>query len=183
MGIIFKRLAIPEVIVIESRRFEDDRGFFMELYKYSSLARLGIKEYFVQDNYSVSKKGVIRGLHYQKSPMAQAKLVRCINGEIFDVSVDIRKGSHTYGQWVGVRLSSQDGSMIYIPVGFAHGFAVLSDFAEVIYKCTKEYSPEDERGIIWDDPDINIKWHVNEPIISEKDKTHPRLRYATNNFE
>ncbi len=178
----FKRLEIPEVVLIEPIIFEDERGFFMETYKYSDFVKFGIKEIFVQDNHSKSKYGVLRGLHYQKNPNAQGKLVRCIKGEIFDVAVDIRKGSPTYGKWVGVILSEENKRMLYIPKGFAHGFCVLSDEAEVVYKCTAEYSPDDDRGIIWNDKDIGINWPVKNPILSEKDKKHPPLREADNNF-
>ena len=179
----FKRLSIPEVILIIPRIFSDERGCFMETYKYSDFANLGIKERFVQDNYSKSAKNVLRGLHYQKNPDAQGKLVRCLKGEIFDVAVDIRKGSPTYGQWVGVELSEENNLMLYIPPAFAHGFVVLSDSAETVYKCTAEYSPENERGIIWNDPDIKIQWPVKEPILSDRDKKYPALKHADNNFE
>ncbi|MDI6890018.1 MAG: dTDP-4-dehydrorhamnose 3,5-epimerase [Thermodesulfovibrionales bacterium] len=179
----FSRLEIPDVILIEPLFFEDVRGFFMEIYKYSDFARAGIKEYFLQDNYSKSAKNVLRGLHYQKDPGAQGKLVRCIKGRIFDVAVDIRKGSPTYGHWVGVEMSGDNNLMLYIPSAFAHGFVVLSDFAEVMYKCTEEYFPEDERGVIWNDPDIGINWPVEKPILSEKDSKHPMLKDADNNFK
>ena len=178
----FRRLEIPEVILIEPVVFEDERGFFMETYKYSDFSNFGIKERFVQDNHSKSKKGVLRGLHYQKNPKAQGKLVRCIRGKIFDVAVDIRKGSPTFGKWVGVILSEENKRMLYIPKGFAHGFCVLSDEAEVVYKCTEEYSPENDRGIIWNDKDIGIKWPIKDPILSEKDKKHPTLKNADINF-
>jgi dTDP-4-dehydrorhamnose 3,5-epimerase len=179
----FKRLSIPDIILIEPVLFADERGFFMETYKYSDFNKSGIKEYFIQENYSKSAKNVLRGLHYQKNPMAQGKLVRCLKGEIFDVVVDIRKGSPTYSRWISVILSGENNLMLYIPPAFAHGFIVLSDSAEVVYKCTEEYSPEHEKGIIWNDPDINIKWPVENPILSEKDKEHPALKYADNNFE
>lgn len=179
----FKRLEIPEIIVIRPRVFEDGRGFFLETYKHSDFSGMGINENFVQDNHSKSEKGVLRGLHYQKEPAAQGKLVRCVKGKIFDVAVDIRKGSPTFGKWAGIELSGDNHTMIYIPPGFAHGFLVLSEYAEIIYKCTKEYSPPDDRGIIWNDPEINIGWPVKEPLLSEKDKKHPGLRNADNNFE
>lgn len=178
----FKELSIPEIILIESRNFSDGRGFFAETYKYSDFRRIGIKEYFVQDNYSRSKKNVLRGLHYQKNPKAQGKLVRCTKGKIFDVAVDIRKGSRTFGQWVGIELSDENNNMLYIPPAFAHGFVVLCDVADVIYKCTEEYSPENDRGIIWNDPDIKINWPVKDPILSEKDAVLPMLKDADNNF-
>jgi dTDP-4-dehydrorhamnose 3,5-epimerase len=178
----FKRLAIPEVILIEPKVFSDKRGFFAEIYKYSDFAGMGIKEYFVQDNYSKSSKTVLRGLHFQKNPNAQGKLVQCIKGKIFDVAVDIRKGSPAFGQWVSVELSEENNLILYVPSAFAHGFVVLSEVANVIYKCTREYSQEDDRGIIWNDPDLGIHWPVKNPILSEKDKNHSLLKDADNNF-
>jgi dTDP-4-dehydrorhamnose 3,5-epimerase len=164
--------------------FEDERGFFTETYKYSVFASFGIRERFVQDNYSKSVKGVLRGLHYQKHPKAQGKLVMVIRGEIFDVAVDIRKGSPTCGKWVGLVLSSEDHRMLYVPAGFAHGFCALSDEAGVVYKVTGgEYAPELERGIVWNDPDLGITWPVKHPLISRKDAALPRLQEADNDFE
>ena len=154
----------------------------MEIYKYSEFAKAGITEQFSQDNRSYSKRHVLRGLHFQKNPLSQGKLVSCLKGKMFDVAVDIRIGSPAYAQWVGVELSEENNAMFYIPSGFAHGFLVLSDAAEVLYKCTKEYSPENERGIVWNDPDIRISWHVKEPVLSEKHKTSPLLKDADNNF-
>lgn len=182
MPFTFKRLTISEVILIEPKVFSDGRGSFLETYKYSDFARMGIEEYFVQDNYSKSFKGVLRGLHFQKNPNAQGKLIQCLKGKIFDVVVDIRKGSSTFGQWVSAELSEENNLMLYVPAGFAHGFVVLSEAANVIYKCTREYSPEDDRGIIWNDLDINIHWPVKDPVLSEKDKNHPALKDADNNF-
>ncbi|MBE0426136.1 MAG: dTDP-4-dehydrorhamnose 3,5-epimerase [Nitrospirae bacterium] len=179
----FRRLEIHDIILIEPEVYEDFRGFFRETYKHSDFVRMGIKEHFVQDNHSKSVKGVLRGLHYQKNPNAQGKLVQCIKGKIFDAAVDIRKGSLSFGQWVGVVLSEKNNLILYVPPAFAHGFVVLSKSAEVLYKCTGEYSPEDDRGIIWDDPDIGIKWPVKHPVLSEKDLGHPRLSDADNNFE
>ena len=179
----FQRLDMPDVILIEPTVFVDKRGFFMESYKYSEFAKFGIKEKFVQDNHSRSTRGVLRGLHYQKAPKAQAKLVRVTRGEVFDVAVDIRRGSPTYGRWVGVLLSEENKKMLYVPVGFAHGFCVLSEEAEVLYKTTEEYAPEYERGIIWNDPDIGIKWPIEEPILSPKDAALPRLKDADNDFQ
>ena len=163
----FKRLEIENVILIEPVIFKDSRGFFMETYKQSEFIKNGIKEKFVQDNHSYSIKNVLRGLHYQLHPYAQGKLVRCIKGKIFDVAVDITKNSKTFGKWVGVILSEENKKMLYIPAGFAHGFITLSDIAEVFYKVTAEYSKEHDRGIIWNDPDINIDWGVSNPILSE----------------
>jgi len=178
----FQRLEIPEVVLIEPKVFQDGRGFFMETYKFSDFAAFGIAERFVQDNHSRSKKSVIRGLHYQNPPKAQGKLVRAVVGEIFDVAVDIRRGSPTYGKWVGEKLSSENKRMLYIPPGFAHGFCVLSAEAEVVYKVTEEYAPEHEAGIIWNDPDIGISWPIANPIISEKDAALPCLKEAENRF-
>jgi len=175
MSFVFKKLKIPEVILIEPKSFPDKRGFFMETYKQSEFAKSGIKEKFVQENHSRSKKNVLRGLHYQDKPETQAKLVRCVSGEIFDVAADIRKNSPTYGKWVGVVLSEKNKKEIFIPEGFAHGFCVLSEKAEIIYKTSREYSPKYEKGVIWNDPAINIKWPVKNPLISEKDSQWPTL--------
>ena len=177
-----KRANIPDILIIIPDIFKDERGFFLEFYKYSDFTSFGIDEYFVQDNYSRSTYGVLRGLHYQKNPYAQGKLVKCIKGKIYDVAVDIRKNSNTYGKWFGTELSEDNNIILYIPTGFAHGFVVLSDTADVLYKCTEEYSPENDRGIIWNDPDINIKWPITNPIISSKDMKNPRLNEADNNF-
>jgi dTDP-4-dehydrorhamnose 3,5-epimerase len=182
MPFTFTELEIPEVILIEPKVFGDDRGFFLETYKHSDFLKAGIVEHFVQDNYSRSVKDVLRGLHYQKNPQAQGKLVQCVKGRIFDVAADIRKGSSSYGKWLGLELSEDNKQMLYIPAGFAHGFLVLSEFAEVMYKCTKEYSPEEDRGVIWNDPEINVAWPVADPILSEKDRAHPFLKHADNNF-
>ncbi len=174
----FKNLEIPEVIVVEPKVLKDGRGFFMETYKHSDFSAAGIKEPFVQDNHSRSAKHVLRGLHYQRPPAEQGKLVRCSRGVIFDVAVDIRADSPTFRRWVGAELSEENSLMLYIPPDFAHGFVVLSDETEIIYKCTNEYSPADERGIIWNDPDINITWPVKEPVLSDKDAKNPPLRDA-----
>ncbi len=183
MPFIFKKLSIPEVVLIEPNVFRDGRGLFLETYKYSDFARMGIKEQFVQDNYSKSFKRVLRGLHFQKNPNAQGKLVQCIKGKIFDVAIDIRKCSPTFGHCINVELSEENNLMLYVPSAFAHGFVVLSETADVIYKCTREYSQKDDRGIIWNDPDINISWPVKDPILSEKDKKLPFLKDADINFE
>ena len=176
MSFSFKRLKIPEVILIEPTVLGDERGFFMESYKYTDFADFGIKERFVQDNHSKSvTKGVLRGLHFQKKPMGQAKLVRAIAGSIFDAAVDIRKNSPTYGKWVSALLSAENKKMLYIPLGFAHGFCTLEENTEVIYKCSDIYSAEHECGIIWNDKDININWPIENPILSEKDSKLPTL--------
>lgn len=182
MPLAFKKLKIPEVILIEPEIFKDERGFFMETYKYSEFANFGIKEQFLQDNHSLSKKGVLRGLHFQNPPKAQAKIVRCVKGEIFDAAVDIRKGSPSYGKWVGEILSEENKKELYIPTGFAHGFCVLSDKADVIYKCSEEYSKEYEEGIIWNDPIIAISWPIKNPILSEKDLKNKLLKDTINRF-
>lgn len=174
----FKRLEIKDVILIEPIIFKDSRGFFMETYKQSDFVKNGIKENFIQDNHSYSVKNVLRGLHYQLPPFAQAKLVRCLKGEIFDVAVDLRKNSKTFGMWIGEILSDKNKKMLYIPAGFAHGFITLSDEAEVFYKVTSEYSKNHDRGIIWNDPDISINWGVKNPILSEKDSNLPLLKNA-----
>lgn len=174
----FQRLDIPDVILIHAQRFVDPRGALAETYKQSVFATHGIAETFVQDNLSQSVRDVIRGLHYQSPPKAQAKLVMALRGEVFDVAVDIRRGSPTFGRWVGVRLSAQRLDMLYIPAGFAHGYCALSDQVDVLYKVTHEYAPELDRGIRWNDPDIGIRWPVEHPILSAKDEHLPRLKDA-----
>ena len=178
----FKRLEIPDVILVEPVVFKDERGFFMETYKESDFKNNGINYDFVQDNHSRSKKGVLRGLHYQLHPKAQGKLVRCIKGRIWDVAVDIRKGSPWFGKWVAVELSQENKLMLWIPPGFAHGFVALED-SEVMYKTTAEYDRELDTGIRWNDPDIGIRWPIDNPILSEKDANLPYLKEAKNNFE
>jgi dTDP-4-dehydrorhamnose 3,5-epimerase len=178
-----KELSIPGIILIEPKVFGDIRGFFLETYKHSDFTKIGIQEHFVQDNYSRSSYGVLRGLHYQKNPDAQGKLVQCMRGRIFDVAVDIRKGSPTFGKWVSIELSEENHFILYVPTGFAHGFVTLSEVTDVMYKCTREYSPVNDKGIIWNDPEINIQWPVKEPVLSVKDAEHPLLRDADNNFE
>lgn len=178
----FYPLAIPEVILVEPQRFGDPRGFFMETYQYETFAANGITPQFVQDNYSRSAKGVLRGLHYQKDPFAQGKLLKVVMGEIFDVAVDIRRGSPTFGHWVGEILSAENGRLLYVPPGFAHGFCVLSDSADLIYKATNTYKPETEGGIIWNDPQIGIKWPAIEPTLSAKDMKLPPLADADINY-
>nr|WP_297474155.1 dTDP-4-dehydrorhamnose 3,5-epimerase [Persephonella sp.] len=182
----FVKTDIPDVVLIEPKVFGDDRGFFMEFYKKSDFEKAGIDTDFVQDNHSRSIKGVLRGLHYQKEPFSQGKLVRCIKGSIFDVAVDIRKGSPTFGRWVGFELSEENKYMLWIPKGFAHGFLTLSDEAEVIYKVSgAEYSPQHEAGIIWNDKDLNINWpldQIEDVLLSEKDKKLPSLKDADINF-
>ncbi len=174
----FKRLEIPDVVLIKPLVFEDERGFFMETYKKSDFEKAGIKGDFIQDNHSKSKYGVLRGLHFQREPYAQAKIVRAVRGVIYDVAVDLRRNSPTFGKWVGVILSEYNKWQLYIPRGFAHGFLVLSDVAEVVYKVDNVYAPDYEGGIIWNDPGISIDWPVDDPIVSEKDRKWPTLREA-----
>ena len=183
MPFTFTPLAIPDVILIEPRIFVDARGFFLESYKYSDFAAHGIPEVFVQDNHSRSSKGVLRGLHFQNAPRAQGKLVRVVQGVIFDVGVDIRPGSATFGRWVGELLSDENHHMLYIPPGFAHGFVTLSDSADVIYKVTAEYAPEYDSGVIWNDATIAVQWPVTKPLLSEKDAALPTLAEANILFE
>ncbi len=168
----FIKTEIPEVVLIKPKVFKDERGFFMETYKKSEFERAGIPINFVQDNHSKSTKYVLRGLHFQKEPFGQGKLVRCIKGKIFDVAVDIRKNSPTFKKWVGFELTEENKLMLWIPRGFAHGFLTLSDEAEIIYKVSdNEYSPKSDAGIIWNDPEVNINWPIKgEPILSGKDR-------------
>ncbi|OAQ19863.1 dTDP-4-dehydrorhamnose 3,5-epimerase [Thermosulfurimonas dismutans] len=182
MPFTFTRLEIPDVILIEPKVFGDERGFFLETYKASEFRANGISYDFAQDNHSRSQKGVLRGLHYQLEPMEQGKLVRCIRGRIWDVAVDIRKGSPWFGKWVAAELSGENKLMLWIPPGFAHGFVALEDGTEILYKVTKEYAPELDRGIIWNDPDLAITWPVENPILSEKDSRLPNLKEAEINF-
>ena len=170
--------AIPEVKLIKPRRFNDDRGFFQQTYHYEQYAEAGITTRFVQDNWSHSSKGVLRGLHYQlRNP--QVKLVSVLQGEVFDVAVDIRKDSPTFGKWVGEVLSAQSGNQLYVPEGFAHGFLVLSDTVDFMYKCSDFYVPGDEHGIIWNDVDIGIEWPQSGiSIVSEKDTRLPGFTEA-----
>lgn len=174
MPFLFKKLEIPEVILVEPVVLKDDRGFFMETYKASIFKENGVPS-FVQENQSFSTKNILRGLHYQESPMAQGKLVRCVKGEIFDVAVDIRDNSKTKYSWVSAILSEENHHELYIPEGFAHGFVVLSEDAEVVYKCTSEYSPQHERGILWNDPKLGISWPISNPIVSTRDEQYKLL--------
>ncbi len=173
---------LPDVVVLEPKIFGDDRGFFMETYNQDVFARLtGCRDVMVQDNHSRSVRGVLRGLHYQLPPMAQGKLVRAIAGEIFDVAVDIRRGSPTFGRWTGVHLSADNKRQLWIPPGFAHGFYTVSETAEVVYKVTALYAPAQDRGICWNDPDVGIRWPLVEgaaPLLSGKDAAAKRLKDA-----
>ncbi|HOK22598.1 MAG TPA: dTDP-4-dehydrorhamnose 3,5-epimerase [Candidatus Hydrothermia bacterium] len=177
----FYRLEIPEVLLVEPKVFEDERGYFLEVYRHDYFSEvLGVS--FVQENLSFSKKGVLRGLHFQKRVAGQAKLVQVLEGEIFDVAVNIKKGSPDFGKWVGVVLSSGNKLQLYIPEGFAHGFCVLSNSALVLYRISSYYDPDNERGIIWNDPDIGIEWPVSDPMLSTKDRNLPPLKDADIDF-
>ena len=169
---------IPDVLIFEPKVFGDERGFFFESFNQKIFEEaVGRKVVFVQDNHSKSSKGVLRGLHYQVEPYAQGKLVRCIAGEVFDVAVDIRKSSSTFGKWVGVNLSAENKRQLWIPEGFAHGFITLSEVAEFIYKTTNYYHPESDNGIIWNDPELNIDWPLQSDIVlSTKDQKQPEFK-------
>jgi dTDP-4-dehydrorhamnose 3,5-epimerase len=168
------RSAIPDVCVVDPRVFGDERGFFFETWSSPRYAEAGMPAAFVQDNLSRSGRGVLRGLHMQH-PGGQGKLVYVLEGEVFDVAVDVRVGSPTFRRWVGYTLSAQNKRQLYIPPGFAHGFCVTSESALFAYKCTELYRPEHELGIVWDDPDVGITWPVEEPVLSPKDRVYPRL--------
>lgn len=169
-------------LLFSTKKFYDERGYFYESYHQGDLDKLGLKDNFIQDNVSFSKKNVLRGMHYQTIPSAQSKLVRCIKGEIQDVCVDMRRDSPNYSKCYYYNLSDGNGHLLYVPVGFAHGFVVRSDEALVMYKTNNLYSPEDEAGFVWNDPDLNIDWGINEPIVSEKDRKLPFFKEARNNF-
>ncbi len=171
----FEKTKIDGLIIVKPKAFGDNRGFFMESYKKSEFVKGGIDCEFVQDNHSKSTKNVLRGLHYQATPYQQAKLVRCVRGKIFDVAVDLRQNSITFGQSVKVELSEENKHMLFIPEGFAHGFVVLSEEAELLYKTNTEYAPQADRGLLWCDKTVNVDWGVDDPILSEKDKIQPSL--------
>jgi len=178
----FKKFDIPDLMLVQPKVFEDGRGSFAELYKMSDFKEQGVSEEFVQVNQSRSERNVLRGLHYQLAPAAQGKLVSVVEGNVYDVAVDIRNNSPHFGQWQSFELSGDSENMIYVPAGFAHGFLVLSDVAEIIYYCTKEYAPELERGIIWNDQELNIDWPIKDPLLSDKDKEFVGLKEAEINF-
>jgi dTDP-4-dehydrorhamnose 3,5-epimerase len=169
------------VLVIEPQVHRDERGFFIESYSARTLQEFGIATTFLQDNHSRSVQGTLRGLHYQAG-VGQVKLVRVISGAIFDVAVDVRWGSPTFGKWFGQELSAENFLQLYIPVGFAHGFCVLTDAAEVAYKCSSYYSPEDERGLAWNDPTVAVDWPVQAPLLSARDQRHPALYEIDRDF-
>ena len=173
----FRSSPLPGVIVIEPDVFGDQRGFFLETYRREEFATAGIDAHFVQDNHSGSGRGVLRGLHYQE-PFPQGKLIRCIAGAVFDVAVDIREGSPTFGQWFGAELSAENKLQMWVPAGFAHGFCVTSEWGEIVYKCTDVWRKENDRAIAWNDPAIGIEWPLAEPILSAKDAVAPLLRDA-----
>jgi dTDP-4-dehydrorhamnose 3,5-epimerase len=171
----FEPTAIPDVIRVEPRIFRDARGFFLESYHEARFSEGGVRARFVQDNHSRSARGTLRGLHMQVT-FVQGKLVRCIAGEVFDVAVDVRRSSGTFGQWVGETLSAENFRQLWVPPGFLHGFCVTSETAEIEYKCTELYHPEDELGVSWNDPDLAIRWPISTPLLSAKDSGLPRLR-------
>jgi len=169
--------SLPGVLIVEPKIYGDDRGFFLETYHLERFRDLGIPDLFVQDNQSRSQRGVLRGLHFQE-PAQQGKLVRCSRGAIFDVAVDIRVGSPDFSKWFAIELSDKDQRMLWVPPGFAHGFLALTDDCDVTYKCTAFYDPPSEQGIIWNDPDVGIRWPIAEPKLSTKDAVAPRLKDA-----
>lgn len=167
--------AIPDVLLLEPKVFRDERGYFLETWHRDRYAAAGIECAFAQDNHSRSSRGTLRGLHFQTEP-GQAKLLRCARGVIWDVAVDIRPGSKTFGRWVAEELSEENQRQLFIPVGFAHGFVVLSEEADVLYKCSNVYVAATEAGIAWDDPDVGVAWPIANPTLSERDRNNPRLR-------
>jgi dTDP-4-dehydrorhamnose 3,5-epimerase len=174
---------LPEVFLIEPMVFQDERGFFLESFHAAKFAELGVSGAFVQDNHSLSRRGTLRGLHYQLQ-FPQAKLCRVVQGEVLDIAVDIRRDSPRFGQWASALLSAENKRQIYVPRGFAHGFVVLSETAEFLYKCDEFYHPEDERGVMWNDAQIGVDWelgkhNISDPILSGKDRANPLLRDAT----
>jgi dTDP-4-dehydrorhamnose 3,5-epimerase len=178
----FTRTAIPEAVVIDPRVFADERGFFLEAYKRSEFTAAGITETFVQTNRSRSAQGILRGLHYQKNPMAQAKLVWASSGVVYDVIVDLRRHGPSYGRWIAEILSAENKKMLYVPAGFAHGFCVLSAEAEIVYMTSEEYDPDLEAGILWNDPDLRIDWPVSNPRLSDRDRRWPGFNSADHTF-
>jgi dTDP-4-dehydrorhamnose 3,5-epimerase len=168
---------LPEVLVIEPDVFGDDRGFFLEIFRASRYAEFGVPGLFLQDNWSRSRRGTLRGLHFQE-PKPQGKLVYVVQGAVFDVAVDVRRGSPRFGKWVGMELSEANRRQLWVPPGFAHAFCVTSEVADFIYKCTDVYSPETERAVLWNDPDIGIRWPIPDPLLSKKDAAAPRLKDA-----
>jgi dTDP-4-dehydrorhamnose 3,5-epimerase len=181
MSINVEKTSLPGVLVVVPRVFRDQRGFFLETFHKEKYRLAGLDHDFVQDNHSRSRKGILRGMHYQLHH-PQAKLITVSRGEIFDVAVDIRRGSPSFGKWTGVYLSEQNNRQLFIPEGVAHGFVVLSDPADVTYKCTELYYPEDEHGVIWSDPQIGIEWPILDPVLSDKDRQYSRLSEIPENL-
>lgn len=179
----FRPLRIPEVVLVEAKAFPDERGYFMETYKQSEFVAHGITAPFVQDNCSYSVRGVLRGLHYQRHPAAQGKLVMVTRGSIYDVAVDIRRGSPTFGWWVAEELSAANRRMLFVPEGFAHGFFTISEDAQVLYRVTAEYAPQHDAGLLWSDPTIGVEWPSTQCTVSQKDAVLPTLDRANINFE
>jgi dTDP-4-dehydrorhamnose 3,5-epimerase len=188
IGILFQMKLIETsfkgLYIVQPKVFTDARGYFFESYRHDKFIQAGISFMPIQDNESRSSRGVIRGLHYQLNPHAQAKLIRVVEGRVFDVAVDLRRDSETYGKWFGIELNSENKTQLFIPRGFAHGFSVISNIAVIQYKCDNIYNPRSERGIMYNDPELDIRWGFGdyEPIVSEKDKKHPCLKDAENNF-
>jgi dTDP-4-dehydrorhamnose 3,5-epimerase len=179
----FTRLPVSDLILVETDPIADPRGVLSELYKRSAFEAAGIGAVFVQENLSRSTRGVLRGLHYQIPPHAQGKLVACLRGEIFDVGVDLRRGSPSYGRWASAALSGENRRMLYVPEGFAHGFCVVSEDADVVYQLTAEYAPAAERGVRWDDPALGIPWPVRAPVLSDRDRALPGLTDLAAEFD
>ena len=182
MSFRFTPLELPGLILVEETRHQDARGFFAETYRESAFRAGGIDASFVQDNHARSTRGVLRGLHYQLPPKAQGKLIRVVRGEVFDVAVDLRRGSPGYGRWVGRRLSGEEGKLLWIPPGFAHGYLVLSETVDLTYKVTAEHDGSLDRGVLWNDPAIGVEWPEMEPLLSDKDRRLPLLADADNPF-
>ncbi len=177
-----RKTELEGLLLIEPRLWHSRRGFFFEAYNRRDFVEAGIPTVFVQDNHSRSRRNTLRGMHYQAPPHAQDKLVRVVSGEIFDVAVDLRHGSPTFGRWAGFRLSSSNHLSLFIPEGFAHGFCVIGDSAEVLYKCSDFYAPECERGFCWNDPLVHIEWPVKTPLLSERDAAHPGFAELPRDF-
>ena len=182
MSFTFELLEISDVVLVHPTRHRDARGFFQESYRATAFAEAGIDVTFVQDNLARSTRGVLRGLHYQLPPAAQGMLVGVVRGSVFDVAVDLRAGSRSYGRWVARTLDAEEGTLLWIPPGFAHGYVVLSEVAEVAYKVTAEYAPALDRGVLWNDPAIGIDWPVEDPVVSPKDRAQLTLAEADNPF-
>jgi dTDP-4-dehydrorhamnose 3,5-epimerase len=172
----FIKTDLPEVIVIEPNVFGDNRGYFLETYRKDLFFQNGIKVDFIQDNFSFSKKNILRGIHFQEEPYSQDKLVRLVEGEVFDVAVDLRRNSPNFGKWVAEHISEENKKMMFVPKGFGHGFCVISEQVKFEYKCSAYYNPESERTILWDDPTLSIKWPITNPILSNKDEIAPTFK-------